>query len=601
MSSNKDNTFNIIVAGKVKDFDGMESECEYNVLCDPNDTVKSFISNFFKIYGLEPSKYKLYKNKENLEKYGTETLSQIGMKNNLKIDLAFVEEEGYFVSENAIPKNYQINIKFLKSTSHSVFNCKQELNGILKLCLLNEIVLKIDNSILDTQFSLKKIPDKIYFVLKILKQSNPLNNKDNDDQEKIKHLLEMEKGKNIMNFSNFADEIINQDRLNEIMELVPKSELNNINDTILRLGKYKNYMEFLEKELDKSMRRSHFEFSPVSIAIIDRKDFDDFEKERRNCPNRVEKLLFHGTPIHPASCILTGIFRKSETAHYQHGKGVYFSDLLDYSWFYGGVTNRSNMNIIPKIGDTFTAICSMVYYKEEGWLKVKDYKTREYPGKNEINFAYAGATFETLKDPIDWTKFVATEYVVWHLEQVCPLISIKFRREEYVIVWRDDNFSKKAIWNNKFDNIFKTFLGQCIKYIRQSAKYNVYPCQTTEEALEIIKRKKYNKIILISNVGPNLGGKTFVEEARKIIGDVIVMFLAYNADHLNWITKTKNALFSNESEFYEEYLDSFGSKSKMDQLIEKLQKHYKVKFNIDGDYLKYEHYKSEGKYSKLEF
>ena len=39
----------------------------------------------------------------------------------------------------------------------------------------------------------------------------------------------------------------------------------------------------------------------------------------------------------------------------------------------------------------------------------------------------------------------------------------------------------------------------------------------------------------------------------------------------------------------------------MDQLIEKLQKHYKVKFNLVGDYLKYEHYKSEGKYSELEF
>ena len=187
------------------------------------------------------------------------------------------------------------------------------------------------------------------------------------------------------------------------------------------------------------------------------------------------------------------------------------------------------------------------------------------------------------------------------MEQVCPLISIKFRREEYVIVWRDDNFSKEAIWNNQFDEIFKTFLGQCIKYIRQSAKYNVYPCQTTEEALEIIKRKKYNKIILISNVGPNLGGKTFVEEARKIIGDVIVMFLAYNADHLNWITKTKNALFSNESEFYEEYLDSFGSKSKMDQLIKKLENHYKVKFKFDNDYLNYKYYKSEGKYSDLTF
>ena len=69
MSSNKDNTFNIIVVGKVKDFDGIKSECEYNVPCKPNDTVKIFISNFFKISGLDPFSYKLYKNQEILEKY----------------------------------------------------------------------------------------------------------------------------------------------------------------------------------------------------------------------------------------------------------------------------------------------------------------------------------------------------------------------------------------------------------------------------------------------------------------------------------------------------------------------------------------------------
>ena len=34
--------------------------------------------------------------------------------------------------------------------------------------------------------------------------------------------------------------------------------------------------------------------------------------------------------------------------------------------------------------------------------------------------------------------------------------------------------------------------------------------------MKLVKRKKYNKIILISNVGKNLGGKHFVEEARKI-------------------------------------------------------------------------------------
>ena len=58
------------------------------------------------------------------------------------------------------------------------------------------------------------------------------------------------------------------------------------------------------------------------------------------------------------------------------------------------------------------------------------------------------------------------------------------------------------------------------------AKYNIYPCETSEEALELVNRKKYNKIILISNVGSDIGGKKFIDKAREIIGnDVIVYFL----------------------------------------------------------------------------
>ena len=76
------------------------------------------------------------------------------------------------------------------------------------------------------------------------------------------------------------------------------------------------------------------------------------------------------------------------------------------------------------------------------------------------------------------------------------------------------------------------------------AKYNIYPCETSEEALELVNRKKYNKIILISNVGSDMGGKKFIDKAREIIGnDVIVLFLAYNTDHLNWIKNIKMLYF----------------------------------------------------------
>ena len=56
-----------------------------------------------------------------------------------------------------------------------------------------------------------------------------------------------------------------------------------------------------------------------------------------------------------------------------------------------------------------------------------------------------------------------------------------------------------------------------MEYIQEQIKFNVYPCETSEEALELVKRKKYSKIILISNAGKNLSGKQFIIDARKII------------------------------------------------------------------------------------
>ena len=151
-----------------------------------------------------------------------------------------------------------------------------------------------------------------------------------------------------------------------------------------------------------------------------------------------------------------------------------------------------------------------------------------------------------------------------------------------------------------------------MKYIQQYANFNIYVFDNSEEALKLIKRKKYNKIILLSNIGPNCEGKTFINKARKILGsNIIALFLAYNEAHLNWVTKYKNALFSNSSEFYEEYLECFNEgayhddsskiKGKILKTKEKLEKHYNVKFNFDDKFLDFPLYKDSGKYSDLSF
>ena len=146
-----------------------------------------------------------------------------------------------------------------------------------------------------------------------------------------------------------------------------------------------------------------------------------------------------------------------------------------------------------------------------------------------------------------------------------------------------------------------------MKYIEQYAEYNIYPCETTKEALELVNRKKYNKIILISNVGTDLGGKKFIDEARKIIGNnVITLFLAYNIQHLNWIKNYKNALFSNESNFYEKYINCFNDEyyNKEDKIMElkqTIENHYKAQFNFDDKFLDFPKFKDGGNFGELTF
>ena len=96
--------------------------------------------------------------------------------------------------------------------------------------------------------------------------------------------------------------------------------------------------------------------------------------------------------------------------------------------------------------------------------------------------------------------------------------------------------------------------------------------QNFRRSIKNLERKKYNNIILLSNIGSNLEGKIFVDNARKILGnDIIVLFISYNTDNLKWIQKYKNALFSNDPLLIEEYLKSFDSINKIKSLIKKCE------------------------------
>ena len=571
---------------------------------DISKTVKDLKNEIEKLLGIKINNYLFLKRKTKrcvVELYNEQaSLKEIQIHNYDTIIIREIHALGGGEEKSSGELfNMEINIKFIKINKNKIYiKSKKELSGLLKLCLLKEISNKIDSNILNN------LSNDISWILRILKNGYI---QIDDPKEGIVKVLKKMKGSNIINFSNYVDEIINfnlaLDLINKLSNK-EKEELENIKNYLVN---YIEHISLFEKDFERAKKDSIFEYSIISLIIIENEKFEIFSNEREKCPNRVDRVLFHGTGIEAISSILTSEFIKSEKKCYQHGKGVYFTEDLDYCWYYGGEkSNRANKNRIPGIGEIFSLICSSIYYNKNGFRRVYDYTYT--PKKNEINFAYAGSVFETLKEEVPpKNKFYGTEYVIYELEQICPFISAKLRRDEYCVIWRDNNFSNKPVYNNKFDSVFKSFLKERLKYIEQTAKFNIYPCETSEEALKLVERKKYNKIILISNVGTDMGGKAFISNARIIIGnDVIALFLAYNKNHLSWIKNYKNALFSNDASFYEDYLNCFFNNNgdtfrAINELREKIEKQYDIKFYFDSNFLNFPNFKDNGAFSDLRF
>ena len=87
---------------------------------------------------------------------------------------------------------------------------------------------------------------------------------------------------------------------------------------------------------------------------------------------------------------------------------------------------------------------------------------------------------------------------------------------------------------------------------------NIYLESNTERALKFINKRRYNKIILVTSVGLDLSGKKFIEIARKILkSNIIVLVFSNNKNHLEWIQKTPNLLYTNNGAIYQEYITNY--------------------------------------------
>ena len=239
------------------------------------------------------------------------------------------------------------------------------------------------------------------------------------------------------------------------------------------------------------------------------------------------------------------------------------------------LSNFSNHHKIREVNDTFTIVASQIYY-DNSKLETCYVKTNKKIRENGIRHILVNAKGEPLsKDTTKsngYNKFIGTEYVIPTENQVLPLYSIALKRSEYYCLWKDYHFTHKTSFSDNALHVKN--------YAKQLLGINFYGVGEIDEALNIIRRKKYNKVILLSNVGHDVEkAQKFVNDIRAILKfNVVILFFTASLGHLNWIKEFPNALFTTTDQHFKEYILNF-NQSGLNSLKSKIENQYRVKFN----------------------
>ena len=368
-------------------------------------------------------------------------------------------------------------------------------------------------------------------------------------------------------FDQFFDNI---KKFAENQEIELKQEIENVKSN-------EEFNNTLNINLEKAFKESVFEYRIIGLVVNNKENQKlEYEQKKRNCPYCRSKILFHATNISFSSKILTSNFNLSKDNYY--GLGVYFADQLDYVKFY--YNPPETFGFITKLNETFSIIVSEVFYDKTKFKHLYDYSYEiqffnKIPGKNEIeknksktvedngiHYAEVDSNSSQVinenkiivhhdgkRQEFPLKRLIAREYCITNRNQIYPLYGLNLQRIDYCIIWRDTNFES---W------MWKEPLRKNKEILRNMTGYNLYTESNSKEALKLVRRKRYNKIIIITNVGSNLEGKKYVDKVRKILKfNVVALFFTNDCRHLDWIKDYPNGLFCMDDYTIKKFIINF--------------------------------------------
>ena len=416
--------------------------------------------------------------------------------------------------------------------------------------------------------------------------------------------------RNIISYANYIYITIGENEINYIISTLEEKTINEIIEFHKLLSFYDQYKTFFEETLTETLEKSYFEYSISGIQLLSIKDNNQYFEESKKCQNIINKYLFHEIPSN-LDIVNNNILNYSKKPSF--GMGFYFTDSLDYLAYKSG--NKNNKPI--SVNSSFSCNISQIYYDNNLKKNITDFtyfnnELDHFPTYEEINMNYSnkkvvknGLHFARVKSNSgqiinendlkekNRNNLIGKEYVITEKEQVLPLFNLDFKINESLIIWRDPTINENKSYAKVF-NVSKM-------YINQFLRINAYFKDSIENALELIKRKKLNKIILISNIGLDLSGKKLMEIARKILDfPVIILFFSKNLMHLKWIQEEKNILFTSDTNFYKKYILNYNEKDLI-ELKKEIENNFKIKLQFTRDYLKFPKFIGNRKFKDIIF
>ena len=176
-----------------------------------------------------------------------------------------------------------------------------EISGLLQLLLFRYITRNIED-----QKNIDKIKNKeIKNIISDLKESIQFQN---DPKENIKAQLSEKKGNNILSYSNYISSLkIKKEEIEKLInELFNQSKKDEIISFWSILSKYQTFNLLFERDFNKAIEKSYFDFSLISLSLYQHKRRKQFIQKLGECSNIFififRNLIFFEMELQWSSC-----------------------------------------------------------------------------------------------------------------------------------------------------------------------------------------------------------------------------------------------------------------------------------------------------------